>query len=194
MTSRPLQQLIFLSLILLSCGERSPIFESSFKITAFGTVFQPRHPNELLVPLSNSRSLMRCLMQCNENLQCRTINYDQSSQMCQLFEGELSTGILITNTSLPFARAGAMRFNTTSVSQSYTSYNRTCDRCGSGENRYVQCWNSSCRCPSKTFWNGQLCQNKMYSGSSCLASTACREDLNISCSHQTRRCRSTAGR
>ena len=194
MTSRSLQRLIYFSLILFSYGRCSRIFESAFKITAFGTVFRPRHPNELLVPLSSSRSLMRCLMQCNQNLQCRTINYDQSSQICQLFEGELSTGTLIINTSLPFARASAVRFNTESVSQSYTSYNQTCDRCTSGENRYVRCWNSTCQCPSKTFWNSKICQNKMHSGSSCLVSAACREDLTFTCSDQTRRCRSTAGR
>jgi hypothetical protein len=194
MITRSSQQVIFFSLILLFHAECSLIFESSFKVTAFGTVFQARHPSELLLTLSNSQSLMRCLMQCNQNLQCRTINYDQSSQMCQLFAGELSTGTLINNASLPFARVGAVRFNTESVSQSYTSYNQTCDRCTSGKNRYVQCWNSTCQCPSQTFWNGQMCQNKMYNGSSCLVSTACREDLNFTCFNRTRICRSTAGR
>ena len=144
--------------------------------------------------LSSSQSLLRCLMQCKQNIQGRTINYDQSSQIGQLFEVKLSTGTLITNTSLPLARAGAVRFITASVPQSYTSYNQTCDQCSSRENRYVQCWNSICQCPSKTFRNNQMCHKKMHSGSSCLVSGACREDLNFTWSDQKRRCRSTASR
>ena len=129
-------------------------------------------------------------MKCNEDRQCRTFDYDQSSRLCRIFEGEFSTGNVITTSSLSSSRIGAIRYNTTDTAQSFLSYNKTCEHCSNGGNRYLQCMNNRCQCPPNTYWNGQMCLNQLYNGSNCsyTMSTTCREDLNLTCWNQTNTC------
>ena len=132
---------------------------------------------------------MRCAMQCNQNRQCRTFDYDQLSLICRLFEGEFSTGTVLNNpTSLSSSRIGGILYDTTDTLQQYSSYNQSCDQCGIGVNRYLQCINNTCQCPPHTYWNGQMCLNQVYNGSQCNYSSACRQDFNLTCSNQTNTC------
>ena len=133
-----------------SYQQQSAIFQSSFHLTAFGTAFQPRNQIELLGIFSSIPTLLKCSMQCNQNRQCRTFDYDQSTRICRLFEGEFTTGTLITNSTLSSSRVGAVNYDTAHVKQSYLSYNKTCGHCGRGANRYPQCLNNSCQCPRNT--------------------------------------------
>ena len=172
-----------------SYQQQSQIFQSSIYLTPFGTAFEPRNSIELLATFSNIRSLIYCSMKCNQDRQCRTLDYDQSSRICRIFEGEFSTGTVITNSSLSSSRIGAVRYNTTVTIQSFLSYNKTCDHCTNGRNRYLQCLNNRCQCPPNTYWNGQMCLNQLYTGSSCShMSTSCREDLNLTCNSQSSTC------
>ena len=180
--------LMLFFIIPASHQQQSQLFESSIQLTAFGTAFQPRNPIELLGTLSNVRSLLQCAMQCNQNRQCRTFDYDGSSLVCRQFEGELSTGTVLNNSTLLSSRIGSIVYNTSDALQLYASYNQTCDRCGVGINRYLQCINNTCQCPSNTYWNGQMCSNHLYNGSNCNYSSACRQDLNLTCSSQTNTC------
>ena len=159
--------LILCFVIPASYQQQSHMFESCIELAAFGTVFQPRNPIELLGISSNVGSILQCAMQCNQNRRCRTFDYDQSSLVCRLFEGEVSTGTVLSNSTLSSSRVGNIRYSTTDTLQSYASYNQTCDQCGIGVNRYLQCINNSCRCPPNTYWNGQICLNQLYNGSSC---------------------------
>jgi hypothetical protein len=128
-------------------------------------------------------------MMCNQNRQCRTFDYDQSSMICRLFEGQLSTGTILYNATLLSSRIGAIIYNTTLASKLYSSYNQTCDQCSITGNRYLQCVNNTCQCPIHTYWNGQMCSNQLYNGSNCSPSTvSCRQDLNLTCSNQTNTC------
>ena len=180
--------LILFFAIPASHQQQSPGFESSMRLTAFGTAFQPRNPIELLGIFPNIRSLLQCAMYCNQNCRCRTFDYDKSSLVCRLFEGEVSTGTVLNNSTLSSSRVGSVRYSTTDTLQSYSSYNQSCDQCGLGMNRYLQCINNSCRCPPNTYWNGQICLNQLYNGSSCNYSSDCRQDLNLTCSNQTKTC------
>ena len=171
-----------------SYQQQSQLFDSSVRLTAFGTAFQPQNSIELLGTFSNVRSLLRCAMQCNQNRQCRTFDYDQSSLVCRQFEGDISIGTVLNNSISLSSRIGSVRCNTSDALQQYSSYNQTCDRCGIGINRYLQCINKTCQCPLHTYWNGQMCSNQLYNGSKCNASSACRQDLNLICFSQTNTC------
>ncbi|CAF3673924.1 unnamed protein product [Rotaria socialis] len=164
----------------------SQIFQSRIYLTAFGTAFQPRSPIEILSSSSQIQSLFRCAMQCNQNRQCCTFDYNYLPLVCRLFEGELSTGNILYNITSS-SRIGAILYDVTI--QSYSSYGQTCEQCGMGINRYLQCINDTCQCPPDTFWNGQMCLNQLYNGSNCNYSLpSCRQDLNLSCSYQTSKC------
>ena len=186
-TTKHLLLMLFFA-VPVSHQQQSQLFKSSIRLTTIGTAFQPRNPVELLGTFSNVRSLLRCSMQCNQNRQCRTFDYDRSSLVCRQYEGEFSTGTVL-NDSIPFSsRIGSILYNTTDTLQLYSSYNHTCDQCGIGMNRYLQCTNNTCQCPPDTYSNGQMCSNQLYNGSVCNYSSACRQDLNLTCSNRTKTC------
>jgi hypothetical protein len=184
-------------LLIISClvhlslhQQQNPIFESSIHLTPFGTLFQPQNSIELLGTFSSITSLLRCTMLCNQNRQCRTFDYDQLSLICRLFEGELSTGTILINSTSLTSRIGAVIYNTIIAQQFYSLYNQTCNQCSIDGNRYLQCINNACQCPTHTYWNGQICLNQLYNGSNCSSflTSSCRQDLNLICSSQTNLC------
>ena len=169
--------------------EQSATFQSLIDLTPFGTAFQARHQIELLGTFSNMRSLAVCSMQCHQDRRCRTFDYDESSRICRLFEGEFSTGTVITNSTLSSSRIGAIRYDTAHTVQSYSLHNKACNQCSAGTNRYLQCLNNTCQCPTNTYWNGQRCLNQLFNGSNCsYIWSSCREDLNLTCSYRTNTC------
>ena len=163
-------------------------FESTIQLTAFGTQFQPRSAIEQLATFASIRSILRCAMQCNQNRQCRTFDYDSSSLDCRLFEGDISTGTVLNHSIPSSSRIGSIRLSTPDALEQYASHNQTCDRCGLGVNRYLQCTSDRCQCPVHTYWNGQICSNQLYNGSACNSSSECRQDLNLTCSSTTKTC------
>jgi hypothetical protein len=119
---------------------------------------------------------MQCLAMCNLNPQCRTAVYDSTSEHCQLYEGEISTGKIIWSNRKTSIVGGIIYSSTF-----YASYNKTGDQCQ--YNRYLRIDSSSnlCICPINTFWNGTMCLNQLYNGSSCISNEWCRTDLNLVC-------------
>lgn len=171
-----------------SCQRQSQSFQSFIKLAVYGTAFQPHHPIELLSNLSNIQSIFKCAMHCNRNRQCRTFDYDRSSLVCRLFEGEITTG-LVLNVSIPFSsRVGSIQSDTILAVAQYAPFNQPCNQCSIGVNRYLECKDNTCQCPQNTYWNGQLCLNQLYNGSQCNTTVACRSDLNFTCWIQTRTC------
>jgi hypothetical protein len=184
-----LELIILLSVYLPSNQQQNLAFQSFIQLTPFGTKFQPRNSIELLDTYTNIRSLLQCSMPCNQNRQCRTFDYDQSTLICRLFEGEFSTGTILYNSTSLTSRIGAIIYNTTIIPDLYSSYNRTCNQCSTDENRYLQCINGTCQCPIHTYWNSQICSNQLYNGSNCSSWTlSCRQDLNLTCSTRTNSC------
>ena len=153
--------LMLCCIILTLPSMHSQLFESSIELTAFGTAFQPRDVTELLETYSNIQRLVQCAVRCNQNRQCRTFDYDVSSLVCRLFEGDISTGTVL-NISVPSpSRIASIRSNTTKALQQYLSYNQSWEQCGMGINRYLQCNNNACQCPIHTYWTGRLCLNQL---------------------------------
>lgn len=180
---------IFFSLYSLSNQQQGGVFQSLFRLNRFGTQFQPQNSIELLDTISNVLSLFQCSMMCNLNRQCRTFDYDQLSLICRLFEGEVSTGTVLTNSTSLTSRVGAIIYDITIIPQLYSAYDQACDQCTTFGNRYLQCMNNSCQCPQNTYWTGQICANQGYNGSNCSSSMlSCRGDLNLTCSSKTKLC------
>ncbi|CAF4310569.1 unnamed protein product, partial [Adineta steineri] len=71
--------MIYFVIYPLTFQQKYDLFQSSIYLTQFGTRFQPHDPIELLYTSSSVSSLFRCSMLCNQNRQCRTFDYDQSS-------------------------------------------------------------------------------------------------------------------
>ena len=179
--------LLIVFCICLSPQETQLMFQSSITLTPFGTAFLPCNPIELISTFYSVRSLLRCTMRCNQNRRCRTFDYDSSLFVCRLFEGQFSTGTVVHNQTLSSSRIGAILIDV--KTDTFASYNRTCEQCGVNGNRYLECVNGVCQCPVNNYWNGQACVNQLYNGSSCNYSFAsCRHDLNLTCSNITSTC------
>ena len=178
--------LMFL-LVFLTPQPSEPIFQSSISLTPLGTAFLPGESIELVDVFYSVRSLIRCTMQCNQNRRCRTFDYDSSSRVCRLFEGQFSTGTALYNATFSSSRIGAISISTNT--QIYSTYNQTCDQCIMDANRYLECMNGFCQCPLNNFWNVQACLNQVYNGSHCNHSfPSCRQDFNLTCSNITNTC------
>ncbi|CAF1077668.1 unnamed protein product, partial [Didymodactylos carnosus] len=142
----------------------------------FGTLFAPADPIELINTISVS-SRIGCAQTCNLNSLCRTLDYDTLSKRCRLFEGEITTGQVNRSAAVPStSRVGSIAY----TQQLYLVYNQTCNQCQI--NRYLLCINNTCQCPPHTYWNGSMCLNQGYNGSSCQNGEWCRNDKNITCS------------
>ena len=134
--------------------------------------FQPANNIELLQS-SQILSIIRCSAACVANRQCRTFDYDPSSHLCRLFEGSIDTGTIINGSS----KVGNLPLN---VQFFLNIYNASCSLCVN--NRYFVCASDgTCQCPLHTFWNGTICQNQLYQGSSCNMNISCRNDLGLIC-------------
>jgi hypothetical protein len=111
---------------------------------------------------------MSSSLACNQNVQCRTFDYDSSTRVCRLFEGALETGYSVSANST--SRIGFLKYNPTL----FTAFQQPCSQCV--ENRYLTCSNQTCQCPVHSFWNGNQCENQRYKNASCSSSEQCRSD------------------
>ena len=152
------EYLILLVIFGQAMSKQSLLFESSVRLTASGTEFQPNHPMEWLVTVPSLPSALHRAQQCNQNRPCRTFDYDRVSGVCRLFEGEFSTGTIMTNGTSSPSRIGYMVY----TADLFASYNQTCDQCSEASNRYLQCLNNVCQCLPNTYWDGQMCLNQLF--------------------------------
>ncbi len=116
---------------------------------------------------------------CNQNVQCRTFDYDSYSLMCRLFEGAVETGQVIPSGSLT-SRVGSVRLQPSF----FAAFGQPCAQCTN--TRYLVCpskRNNTCQCPQNTFWNGVQCENQVYEDSNCSNNQWCRTDLELTCSN-----------
>ena len=161
--------------LLISCANSNQVINTIITMSNRGTQFVPRSSQEYALNNASASSLLRCITQCAENVLCRTLVYDPSTLLCQLYQSDSTYGN-ITSSSSDSSCVGTIVYDPSY----YTNYNGTCDFCQN--NRYLVCSNSRCQCPStRLYWNGNICQNKLYYGDTCSASIECREDLNLSC-------------
>ncbi len=116
-------------------------------------------------------------IECNENIQCRTFDYDTQSCVCRLFEGAIQTGQIVASGSL-MSSVGAIRL----ASTLYNAFGQPCTNCI--QSRYLICSsNNTCQCPVNTAWNGTQCINQGYEDANCLDNQWCRNDIGFVCSN-----------
>ncbi len=144
-------------------------------------------PGHEFVPIDSShpplltfmaKKLLYCYLQCNQLAECRTFDFDSSSQQCRLWDGDLTTGSIAASPSKPQSVVGTIRLS----SSNYVNINnQTCDACA--QSRYETCDTNSntCQCPSNTFWNGSMCLPQLFLNQTCSQADACRSDLNLTC-------------
>ena len=115
---------------------------------------------------------------CNQDVQCRTYDYDSQSLVCHLFESAVETGSVVSSVSLT-SRVGAVYF----WPKFFIAYGQQCSQCT--QNRYLICSstnnNNTCQCPIHTFWNGIQCENQRYANGYCSNNEQCRTDANLNC-------------
>lgn len=143
--------------------------------------YQPSHPSILILQAASVESLSRCTTLCHSNPRCRIMDYDHSSKQCRLFQGDLTTGQIVSSSSST-SRVGAIQLS----AEQYSSYNQSCDHCEN--NRELLCQNQLCQCPPETLWNGSMCRPQLFLGANCSRTEMCRQALNYTCSNQTSQC------
>ncbi|CAF4226550.1 unnamed protein product [Adineta steineri] len=163
--------LIFIQLILTTYA----FAPDYFSITKPGNQFQPANIIELLAINPNIRTLIRCAILCDRNIQCRTFDYDSISKQCRLFEGSIDTGILLSVSSASVV--GSIKID----ESLYDLYNASSDACVNNRFLVSDTLNNWCHCPIHTYWNGSICVNQRYDGEVCANDNWCRTDLNITC-------------
>jgi hypothetical protein len=109
----------FLLSRLLGLGGRS----ATVIFSNLGTRFQPANSIELLDQYSTP-SLPGCSLACMNNECCRTFDYDSACKQCRLFEGEVSTGSVVSSPSMT-STVGRIVL----VPEHYTAYDQTSDQC-----------------------------------------------------------------
>ena len=116
---------------------------------------------------------------CNQNVQCRTFDYDSYSLVCRLFEGAVDTGNVMPSESLT-SRVGSVCLQ----SHFFTTFGQECGQCANS--RYLVCSpnsNNTSQCPRNTFWNGIECKNQGYEDANYSNNRWCREDAGLNCSN-----------
>jgi len=152
------------------------IYESSMKVTSIGFEYQPQNSIQLIATKTIQRKIL-CSVACNQLTSCRTFDYDLVSQRCRLFEGDSTTGSIISSSSSTSV-VGTVYIS----SNLYSSvHNQPCQICQ--QDRYEVCSinTSSCQCPSNTYWNGFVCALQLFLNDSCGPLDICRSDLNLTC-------------
>ncbi|CAF1178981.1 unnamed protein product [Didymodactylos carnosus] len=165
-------KLLIINLIMIIGCVQSEGLESTLKLVYSDAKFVPVNLVESLSVLSSVQLLIKCLQSCNQNILCRTFDYDPSAFTCELYQGDMSTGTLLSSSP---SIIGSVYFS----SHLYTVYGASCDRCLT--NRYLICVNGACQCPLTTFWDGVICQNQLYFGAICVSTSSCRQALNLTC-------------
>jgi hypothetical protein len=152
------------------------LYRSNIKFTSMGLEYQPNNTVELLATKSIQTKLL-CSAQCNQLTTCRILDYDTVSKRCRLFEGDLTTGSIISSSSTTSV-VGTVQIS----SNLYSSvYNQSCQFCQ--QNRYETCSTdtNTCQCPDHTYWNGLVCALQLFENETCGQLNSCRSDLNLSC-------------
>jgi hypothetical protein len=162
--------------LLLALTSIDTIYQSHITFSPLGKEFQPKTILQELATMTAATRL-RCSALCNSMIACRTMDYDPVSRRCRLFEGDITTGSLVTSSS-PSSVVGTVRII---GSLFIDTHAQPCSKCQ--ETRYEICSanTSSCQCPIHTYWNGKTCELQLLENDACTQADACRSDLNLTC-------------
>ena len=144
-------------------------------------------PGQKFVPYDNTypafltfttQKLLYCSVECNKRIACRTFDFDGNTGQCRLWDVDTTTGSIVASPSTPQLFVGSIQLTPSTYANIYNQSFIAC-----AESRYLQCNTTSntCRCPSKTYWDGSMCSAQLLKNQICPYTGACRSDLNLTC-------------
>jgi hypothetical protein len=151
--------------------------QSGIHLETAGTAFLPVDMNALLLGNWSVATTVACVFKCHNNFECRTFNFDSTTNQCQLFEGDkMATGSMIGAPSSAFI-AGSIDLS----EPDFENYNKSCDQCE--DTRFLRCVNGQCGCQQHTYWNGTMClpQSPMPCTECQQNMDMCRLDIGLAC-------------
>ncbi|UJR19071.1 hypothetical protein I4U23_022202 [Adineta vaga] len=171
--------IVILILFSSSCISYTYQDVSIVRLTDFGYVFAPLNDSMGPFLTLTEKTVLLCHLQCNQRIACRVFDFDQDTSECRLWSDDLTTGMLsLVLPSKPRSTVGAIQV----TSNTYASiHNQPCNKCVNSRYEICDPISLTCKCPSMTFWNGNLCVPQRYSYQSCSTIDSCRPDLQFEC-------------
>ncbi|CAF2813417.1 unnamed protein product [Rotaria sp. Silwood2] len=168
--------MLFIVLIVGIVSPIDSIYQSNMEFTSMGLEYAPKK-NIQLITTNTIQTKLLCAAVCNQLSSCRIFDYDLISKQCRLFEGDSTTGSIISSSSST-SIVGIVRISSTFYSSVHDQYCQACQ-----ENRYEVCFTNAgkCQCPVNTYWNGLICALQLFENDTCTQRDACRSDLNLTC-------------
>lgn len=152
------------------------LYQSTISISSTGFEYQPSDDVQLILSVTISTQKL-CVQQCHFISSCRLFDYDSVSQRCRLFEGDLTTGSIVSSSS-----SSSIVGIENITSDLYSSiHNQSCSSCIHDRYQICSVDTNSCQCPPHTYWNGLICALKLFENQTCSGNDVCRDDLNLSC-------------
>ena len=132
-----------------------------------------------LISTQTAKTTIRCAALCNQLGKCFTVDYDLVSKRCRLYQGDLTTGSIISSSSTTSVVGFIFVLPTF-----YSSvYNKSCDLCTNARSATCPASTNRCDCPEYTYWNGTTCGIQLQENDLCQYSAMCRSDQNLECSY-----------
>ena len=151
-----------------------PLPQTDFYLSEEGFYFNPDEGGDWLDHLDTD-SVGDCAYHCNMNPSCRTFEYYDDINHCELFQVEPSPQQIGFDPS-KLTYLGYVQLHP----QLFLAFNKSCDACVN--RRYLICYQGLCRCTWQTFWNGKICEKQRYAGKTCNGIDQCRNNpLGLTC-------------
>jgi hypothetical protein len=175
MFSRYFLLLLCCNLATIKAQSSSIGWQSFLDMSSLGMEFSPNDEPALLLSDNMIDSIGDCSKTCHTNSFCRIFEFDGQTNRCRLFEGDAGTMGSIISSSSPLSIVGLIQL----FPEQFVDQGLPCSFCSLS--RYLTCISSTCRCPSRTYFDGSICRSQNIVGGQCINETDCRLDLNLTC-------------
>ncbi|CAF3725867.1 unnamed protein product [Adineta steineri] len=120
---------------------------------------------------------MLCAFACNQQPSCHALDYDSASERCRLFEGDLTTGSIVSSTSATSIVGIVELFPSLFVK----THNQSCETCQDSRYEICSTTTNTCQCRSNSYWDGSICALQLFTNDTCSQIDSCRKDQNLTC-------------
>ncbi|CAF1327024.1 unnamed protein product [Adineta steineri] len=150
--------------------------ESSIHRGTRRKIFQPQDSIQLLIETTFESQIL-CAFACNQQPSCHAFDSDSASERCRLFEGDLTTGSIVSSTSATSIVGIIELFPSLFVK----THNQSCETCQ--DSRYEICspTTNTCQCRSNSYWDGSICALQLFTNNTCSQINSCRKGQNLTC-------------
>ena len=151
-------------------------WQSSIVFSDFGMEYLPVDTQALFLYEIGADSVTTCGQQCHLTDNCRVFDFDSQSNRCRIYDGDTNSIGTITVSSSSESVVGSIEL----MPEQFVHRGEPCSFCEGS--RYLRCVNSTCQCPSYTFYDGSVCQSQRFLDGVCDDDTHCRDGFNLTCS------------